>query len=149
MLVISSNHLDLQIAVLGTDTTGTEGYLKSMTVRLTKEDIDIQKDTPLADLVAAEADYDGYGAETVTFNAPSVADDGTVEVIGIIPEFRPTGSTTPNTVFNFFGVAVGDSSLALMGRFDGEGIPMGETTDAIVLTLRYRPSQAFDGVIVS
>lgn len=148
--VMGNDYLDLELAADATTSASTTfGVLNKLKVDLFKADIVPARDTPLGTYQAAVADYDGYGSATVTWNGPSRSDTGKIEVVGTVPEFRPTGTTTPNTVFGFFTTTFGDNSLGYAGRFDDAPIPMEDALDAIVLTLRYQPHAEAAGVVVS
>lgn len=95
------------------------------------------------------ADYVGAVPLAVTWLAPSVSDDGHVEVVGTIPEFRPTNSVTPNTVFGVLLTNGAGTSLLIGGRFDNAPLPMNSNLDAIVLTVRVREDITGFGVTVS
>jgi hypothetical protein len=140
MELVGNEHLDVLTA---TDATGSSsfaaGALDGLVVRLYQDDITPTRVTPLSTYTAAEADYDGYLPGDCTWGVPSRADDGTVEVLGAVPEFRPMSSDTPNTIFGLF-TELGDGSLGFAGRFDNAPIPMGDALDQITLTLRYRPT---------
>lgn len=85
------------------------------------------------------ANFDGYAQAAITWLGASVADDGTVEVIGTVPEFRPTGSVTPN---NVFGVVVTDAAGDLIGaaRLDDAPTPLGSTLNNLLVTVRIKPT---------
>lgn len=92
---------------------------------------------PLSDYT--EATYDGYAKKSVTWSAPTRSDDGFIEVVGVIAEFRPTGSVTPNSIY---GVLLVDTTGAILygaARFDDPvPLPMNSTLDQILITLRIR-----------
>jgi len=94
-----------------------------------------------------EATYTGYAQESVVWSAPTVADDGTVEVIGIVGEFRPTGTAVTNAIYGV--LLVDTTSLILYGaaRFDAPPLPMSSPLDAIIVTLRVRITPG--GVVVT
>lgn len=149
MDLVGNDWLDLRAAAAGAGSasiaTGTHYHAK---ISLFKADINPTRDTALATYVAGKADYAGYGDQTVTFNAPSRADDGEIEVVGTVPEFRPSSDTAPNTVFGFWET-LGDGSLGFAARFDGAPLPMGTALDAIVLNIRYRPEDTGSAAVVS
>lgn len=94
-----------------------------------------------------EATYTGYAKEAVTWSVPTVADDGTVEVIGIVGEFRPTGTAVTNAIY---GVLLVDTTGAILygaARFDAPPLPMSSALDAIIVTLRVRMTPG--GIVVT
>lgn len=121
-----------------TGLTGAGGALTGAKVGLTKADILPAPEVTLADVEAAEADFAGYARKAATWLAPSVSDDGKPEIVGQVPEFRPTDESVDNTAFQAFLVnAAGDELLAL-GTLDGAPIPMGQATDSLLVYLRVR-----------
>lgn len=93
-----------------------------------------------------EADYSGYAAKAVTFLAPSISDDGQPELVGTVAEFRPTGTTVTNVIYGGW-IVNATSALRYWFRFDNPPLPMGATTDSILLTVRVRMSPS--GLIVT
>jgi len=92
--------------------------------------------------------YTGYAAEAVTWLAPSVSDDGQVEIIGTAGEFRPTDAVTPNTVYGML-VTDGVTKVHYAARFPDGPLPMEDALDAILLTLRARIPAAGICAVVS
>lgn len=139
MDLIWTEHADVLAASLvgGGDTT-TVAPIKNLHLHLFKNNIVPTRVTTLAELLAAEADYSGYGVDTVTFSAGERADDGPIEIVSNLAAFACTASTTPNNVYGLFGTLAGDASLAVMGRFDDAPLPMGDALDHIRVTLRAR-----------
>jgi hypothetical protein len=140
MELVGNEHIDELIAA---DATGSSsfafGALHNMRVDLFQADITPTRVTALSDYTAGIADYNGYGHETATFGVPSRADDGTIEVLGTVPEFRPSDALAPNTIFGLW-TTLGDGSLGFAARFDNPPIPMQDALDQITVTLRYRPT---------
>lgn len=139
MDLIGTEHLDVLVGDLigGGDTT-TVAPLKNLHLRLFKADITPDRTTELATLVAGEADYSGYAADTVTFSVAERADSGPIEIVSTLAKYDCTASTTTNNIFGLFGTLDGDDSLALMGRFDGAPLPMADALDHIRVQLRVR-----------
>jgi hypothetical protein len=150
MDLVGNDHLDYLTALHDTGSasvaTGIHYHAK---IDLFKGDITPTRDTLLSVYTAAKADYTGYGSDTVTWNAPSRADDGSIEVVGTMPEFRPSDAVAPNIIYGFWETLAGDGSLGFAARFDGAPLPMEDALDAIVLTLRYRPKETGMGSVVS
>jgi hypothetical protein len=137
--LIGNEHLDVTVAGDATGSTSfAYGGLHLLTVRLFQDDLTPTRETPLDVYEAAEADYPGYAAGNCSWGVPSRADDGTIEVLGVVPEFRPTDGSNPNTIFGLFSV-LGDGSLGFAGRFDDAPFPMGDHLDQLTITLRFRP----------
>lgn len=82
------------------------------------------------------AAYDGYGAEAVTWSAATISDDGQVEVVGVVGEFRPASATGAEVITGFLLRNAGGDILG-GGTFD-PGLPMGATTDQILVVPRVR-----------
>jgi hypothetical protein len=137
------------VAALDTTAVGSAtGPLVGAVVRLFQANITPDKETSLATLNADSCTFVGYAEKAITWQLPSIADDGAVEVVGTTTQFRPTNSVTPNSAYGAYIVsAAGD--LAFAGRFDGAPLPMADAQDQITVTVRYRPIQAGLGVVVS
>lgn len=122
--------------------------LAGATVHLGKTDVAIGRSTVKADLTAHEADYDGYAAQTITWNDPSYGDDGEVEVVGIVPEFRPDSADVDNQIYYLYILSAGSGTpLIFAARFDDPPLPMAEATDSLVVTVRWKPRT--NGVVVT
>lgn len=124
--------------------TGAGGDLDGALVGLYKAGGPPTRETDLSALT--EADYNGYAREAVTWDAPSIADDGTPEVLGSLGEFRPTNNLAPNPeILGAFLVEAGGDYRAGAQYVSGP-LAMVETTDVIrhVVRLRFAP----DGLLV-
>jgi len=130
------------------DTT-TAGGLLDATVDLYQTPIAVTPETPLATFTAAVATFTGYAQGVVTWELPTVADDGEVEVIGTLPIWRPTDGVTPNQIYGMFIRLDVGGSLAMAGQFDTPPLPMISALDSIICTLRYRPASGTLVVTVS
>ena len=62
-----------------------------------------------------------------------------MEVVGTVPEFRPTGANVDNSIIGAFITRNTDDALLSFGEFTGALIPMNNADDAMVVTVRYRP----------
>jgi len=143
MDLTNTTKFELALALLATDVGGT---LAGAKVRLFINDA-----LPVPASVVGDFDpatYTGHADKTITWLTPSIADDGHVEVIGTVPEFRPTDAVTPNTVFGAIIIDAGPVML-LGGRFDDAPLPMESALDSIVITVRYRPDDQSIAVVVS
>lgn len=126
----------LNLAIAADIVTAVTGALIGAEVELFTDDVLPTSMSVLADFTLAT--YDGYAAEAVTWLAPSVSDDGKVEIVGTVGEFRPTGATTPNDIFGFL-ITDGGGNLLYGGRFPDAPLPMNTTLDQIIVTPRARP----------
>jgi len=140
--------VDLEGSIAQAVTAGT-GVLVGMHVDLCTLDLSYDRTTTLADLTPGIPTYTGYAAGTVVWETNTIADDGTVEVLGTMPDFRPTDAVAPNIVYGMFCRAEPSGALMLLGRFDNAPLPMGKTTDVIKIVLRYRPATASIAVVIS
>lgn len=105
-----------------------------------------QADVPLspwpgdAALTAQVATFAGYAQGVITWGTPSQADDGTYEVVGTFPVWRPSNAVTPNNIYGIYFTEAGMGG-GLMGaaRFDNAPLPMTNALQTITVVLRYRP----------
>lgn len=104
------------------------------TVQLFQNNIIVTAETLLASLT--EADYTGYAAGTVTWHVASIADDGTPELVSDQIIFRPTGNAIQNTIYGLWVETAAGSYQAVCNLPDD--VFMGETTDELVIVLRWR-----------
>lgn len=125
------------LVLSGSTTVAVHPYNALFLHLYASDTISITRQTTQDELEAVEADYSGYSAGAVTWLAPSISDDGTVEVIGTIPEFRPTATTIGNTIYGAWGQRAGADSIAFAAALDAEA-PMYATTDSLLLTIRLR-----------
>jgi hypothetical protein len=75
----------------------------------------------------------------VTWSAPTIGTDGLVELLGVIDEWRPTGDTTPNSIYGLYLVD-GNDSLAAVGRFDDPPVAMESALNKIEVVVRFQPT---------
>lgn len=121
---------------IATVVVGVGGPLNGLTMGLFQNDIVPTPSTPLASLTPA--DYDGYAEEANAWLAPTISDAGVIEVHGIVGEFRPTGSVTPNSIYGWYLKNAG-GDLVASDRFAGAPLAMGSALNNILPTLIYRP----------
>lgn len=107
------------------------------------------KDRTLAELVAAVPTYTGYALGSVTWSAATISDDGFIEFLGTVPEFRPADAVAADSIYLMFLQNTAGTKLYGVGRFDGAPLPMRSALDAIQLTLRWRPHDQSLVVFVS
>lgn len=139
--LFTNDAFDLRIGnnLTGNSTVGT-APLGSASVGLVSSDsVPFNRDTTLAELTPIEGGYTGYARKPVTWNAASISDDGTVEMVGTVPEFRPTGASTVS-MFGLFLTGLDSATLAGCGPLDGAPTPMIDGNSAIVVTIRFRPA---------
>lgn len=150
MDLIATQHLTVKCleGAIGDTSSTAKGFLDSMKVRLFQTDLTPDANTPLGTLNSASATFNGYAEKTVTWADPSIADNGGVESLGILSEWRPTGSDTPNNIYGLYSLT-GDGSLGLVGRFDEAPIPMGSVLDQLTVTLRFRPLDGGTTAVIS
>lgn len=125
------------------------GYLDGLKVDLYQTAIAFGPTTPLATFTAAVCTYTGYAQGVVTWSTPTLADDGTVEVLGTLPVWRPTDGVTPNVAWGIYAHSGVGSVLYFAGQFDGAPLPMQSALQQITVTLRYRPATRTLAVVVS
>lgn len=125
----------LDLAIAGDVTTAVTGSLIGSVVDLYQNDLTPDRHTVVGDFVVAN--YDGYAQSAVTWLAASRADDGSIELVGTVPEFRPTGALVSNTIFGYF-LRDGAGNLLASARDDLAPLPMGSTLDSILITVRVR-----------
>lgn len=147
--------LEFQIATLDRATNdiqaaaGVAGFLNAAKLHWTKEIIDINEDTTLAELDAIEADYDGYAAQTLVWGPPTVADDNTVEVVSVAQIYTPTGATTPNQLYAAYIDNSGGTKVYFARQANEAPIPMNDALDTMTVVVRYRPASDTMLVVVS
>lgn len=117
------------------------GVLADAKLRLYKDPVPLNESTTTADLNAQVANYDGYAAANIDWSDPSISDDGKVEVIGTVPQFRPTGNNVDNDITGCYITHNGDNDVLYFGAFDDGPVPMKEETDALNVILRVRPAE--------
>src|SRR5258708_26438127 len=98
MTLIRIAAFDLAIAANGLVAAAGVGALHLAKVDLFQTNIAVDRNTPLGTLVAAIATFAGYAQGVVAWNAPSRADTGEIEVVGILPEWRPSPPVTPHSL---------------------------------------------------
>lgn len=141
--------VEFQASQLARAAADVADYLADLKIHLTKAEIAITNATTLAELNAVEANYTGYALQTVVWLDPSVADDGTVEVLSEAMEFRPTGTTVTNVIWACYALAAVGGALLFAGSLDGAPITMGSALNSLVLVIRYRPATRSVSVVIS
>jgi hypothetical protein len=116
------------------------GYLTGVKLGLYQAALDITSSMTIAAIHAAQATFTSYVKTALVWDTPSVADDGTVEVVSHSITFRPTDAVTPNQIW---GCWIEDSTAALLyfaGQFDAAPLPMINALQQIIVTVRFRPA---------
>ncbi len=149
MILIGTEAFDLAIAANGLVAAAGVGALHLAKVDLFQTNIAVDRNTPLGTLVAAIATFAGYAQGVVAWNAPSRADTGEIEVVGILPEWRPSDSVTPNSIYGLYMTNAVGGALLAVGLFDNPPLPMNSALDAIIATLRWKPKTGWAEVTVS
>jgi len=143
MDLVQTNGMTMAMAVALVD---VGGVLENAVIRLFKNDVMPTQTSVTGDFTPT--DYVGFGDQVITWLEPSISDDGTIEVIGTVPEFRPTNDVTPNDVFG--ALLLDDADIMLFGgRFEGAPLPMEKATDSILVTVRFRPADQSIAIVIS
>lgn len=128
---------EMTLEKIGQDAIG--GYLKLTTAALFIGDVPVGPDTPYSAFELGKANYAGYAPGAITWSAVTRADDGTIEFLGTVPEFRPTDGVSPNMIRGVYVRNGVPDNWVCAVRFEDPGKPMESTLDSIRLTIRYRP----------
>jgi len=128
-----------QASVLAALADVVAGDLAGAKLGLYQNNLDPTPETPIGDYTAAT--FTGYAQKAITWLAPSVADDGTPEVVGIVTEWRPTDGVTPNSIYGLILVETG-GALRAATKFDGAPLGMSSALDSLLPTFRLRLTPA-------
>lgn len=141
MNLVTNPNLDLVLDAAGTSSVTAAGPLNAATIGLyAGTDLDLLPTLPLATIVAAEATYDGYARQVVTWLAPSRSDAGAIEVLSNPNIFRPTDAVISNNVFGVFVICPGSTSPFFCGRLDDAPKSLQDTHSVLVVTLAWSPT---------
>jgi hypothetical protein len=102
-------------------------------IHLYKSPVALSPNLTLADMVAVEANYDGYAAQTVaTWNPPYLDPAGGATTASGYKQFNYATEASPGTTNNIYGLFVENAAgvLILVMAFDAPA-PMGETGDSV------------------
>ena len=116
------------------------GYLHLGLVKLFQNPLAINQSLTLAEVNAAIATYTGYADVAMTLGAPTVAADGTVEVLSQAITWQASDAVAPNIIY---GVAITDAAgthLFFAAQFAGGPKPLQTALQVIRMTIRYRPA---------
>lgn len=136
--------VDLGSASFMTGSTTVTTGLYHAKIRLYQTDLAIDKNLTLAVLNSNSATFAGYGDQTITWAAPSISEDGIVEVIGTTPAYRPSDGVTPNNIFGIY-IINQNGDLMFVGRLDAAPVPLVNALSQLTVTLRHRPETASIG----
>jgi hypothetical protein len=131
---------EYQLSQLDRAANDVAGLLAGVKLGLYQTPIDILPTTPLSTFTADKATFTSYVKTALVWDTPSVADDGTVEVVSHSITFRPTDAVNPNQIY---GCWIEDSTAAFLyyaGQFDGAPLPMVNALQQIIVTVRWRPA---------
>lgn len=138
-------HLDLLTASKQA-AAGAAGPLNGAKLALSITNINPSPETPLGSY--GTASFTGYAEKSITWLEPSVADDGTPELVGTVTEWRPTDAVTPETIYILL-LKTSGGALYAAGRFDGAPLPMAGPLDQIIPTIRIRLTPTGPVAVVS
>lgn len=139
MQLANTQQVDQDVAASAIASVAAIGALNAAHLHLFQSNVACNRNTTLAALLAAEATFAGYAAQVITWQTPSVADAGEVEVIGTVPLFRPTNSTTPNSIWGLYITDSANAKLYFCATFDTAPLPMGDNLHTVTVTVRWKP----------
>lgn len=118
-------------------------------LKLIKTNLALDRQTALADVLLASATYTGYADGVLTWLATSRGDNGAIEVVATIPEFRPADAVAPQDIYGAALINAAGTKLQAVASFGDPPLPMRSALNAILATLRYRPEGGSLVVLVS
>ena len=132
--------LDIPVAgnATGSDTTLLNPLL-SASIGLCASSVSITRTNVIADFTAHESTFDGYARKVITWNKPERLDNGTIGCVGTAAEWRPTGSTSPGSVYSIFITGSTSTTLMAAGALDDAPVPMEDAHSALVVTVIFNP----------
>lgn len=138
--------LDSQYARCAADIAG---YLASAKIDLYTAVVPLSETTTKEMLEDLVADYNGYAQGTLTWQTPSISDDGVVESIGTCAVFVPSDALQPNSIVGAYVTGNDDGPLLFFGPLADSPISMNSTRDRLTVVVRYRPGTDSVTVIIS
>lgn len=129
-----------QLARAAADILAVSGPLHGVLCNLGQTNLAITQATTLAELVAQVATYDGYANQAVVWGTPVVNQAQIVEVVATALVFTPTGSVTPNSIYNAWITDSGATHLYYAGTLDAAPVGLSSPLNQLELTVRYRPA---------
>lgn len=150
MILNGSQALDLLVGLRETATGASSiGTLFGARVDFIGSNITLGRDVSWGAVSPALSAYPGYADQVVTWNLPSVADAGGVEVVSNQLIARPTSGDNTSTVYGMLVRSAGVDTVVLMaGNFDSP-IPMSSALDMLQLNIRYKPGTSAVGQVLS
>jgi hypothetical protein len=151
-VVANRTFFEAMLVTLKQAASGAAGPLHGATIDLFQTPQSLTDTTTYATLTGAIATYDGYSSGqpyTVTWSAVSEGEDGVIEMLGTAVEFRPSGSTTPNSIYGFYLNNAGATDWLLAGEVDNAPVNMASDLDHLTITVRYRPDDQSLAVSIS
>jgi hypothetical protein len=151
MQLNGSRALDLLVGLRETATgSSSVGTLYGAHVDLIgSNSVGLGRDVSWGSVSAALSSYPGYAQASLTWNLPSLAMAGGVEVVSDAAEYRPTGSDSLSVAYGLILRQTGNDTTVLMaGTFDAP-IPMGSSLDYLQLNVRYSPVTGGSAQILS
>lgn len=142
------NGLRLKLAADSTGNDTVAGSLYHARVGLYQAQMTLNENMVKATIDSNSATFSGYGADTVTWGSPTIADDGAIEVLGTCPAWMPSDTVTTNNIWGLYAWC-SDNTLAFAGQFDSAPLAMEGPLDQITVTLRYRPDAEVPVVVIS
>lgn len=122
-----------------------DGLLDGAQVALFQNEVVATRSRPIGQYDVAT--YTGYTVEDVTWLGLRKADDGSMELVGTVPEFKPTDVTVGNTIYGAL-LLDSDGDLVAAGNLE-VAAEMRAVTDSILITVRVRLTASGLGVVVS
>lgn len=111
------------------------GPLKTQTLRLFTNNIQVTRDVKLADLV--EATFDGYAAVAgITFSSAYLDPQGNARTTGAGTVFEATGATVEEVVYGWYLTNAGGTTLSLLGLLP-QPVPITQASDGVFVLPEY------------
>lgn len=127
-------------AAVGTLVTAAGGTLNGAKLHLGQTNLTIDRNTDLATLVAQVATFDGYASKVIVWTGPFLNESGQIEMVGMpAAAWSPSGTVTPNVIYNCWVTNAGASVLYLAGPLDGAPISMASALNYLTVVVRYNP----------
>jgi len=124
-------------AIGGADTT-KYGFLVGAKLDVCQTNMPYNGNTPLGNCTAGVCSYPGYAQQTLTWNKPTLAADGNLEIVSGSATYRPTGSTSAQVGYGCYMTLAGSGSLGMAAPLDGAPVPLGTNLNFLELVVRIR-----------
>lgn len=116
-----------------------------MKLHLCKTDFTPTPLTVLTDYSAAQADFTGYAARTLTFGAPFIDSAGNIVATAIV-SYLCTDAVTPNQIYTCYATDTAAAVLMFGSRIDGSPKVFAKAGDGLSLVVTVN---LLDGTIVT